>query len=66
MPPCAMGWQKAASYNRRASAETAVRRCERAIGDALRSRTDPGQATELAIDVARLIRAPKSRDISKA
>jgi hypothetical protein len=44
-----MGWQKASGYNRRALAEAAVSRYKRVIGDALRSRTDPGRATEVAI-----------------
>ena len=44
-----MGWQKASGYNRRALAEAAMSRYERVIGDALRSRTDGRQATEVAI-----------------
>jgi hypothetical protein len=44
-----LGWQKASGYNRRALAEAAVSRYKRVIGDALRSRTDPGRATEAAI-----------------
>ena len=44
-----MGWQKASGYNRRALAESAMSRYKRVIGDALRSRTDPGRATEVAI-----------------
>src|SRR5690348_7376816 len=44
-----LGWQKASGYNRRALAEAAVSRYKRVIGDALRSRTDPGRATEVAI-----------------
>jgi len=43
-----MGWQKASGYNRRALAEAAMSRYKRVIGDALRSRTDPGRATEVA------------------
>jgi hypothetical protein len=46
-----MGWQKASGYNRRALAEAAVSRYKRVIGDALRSRADPGRATEVAIGV---------------
>jgi Transposase DDE domain len=46
-----MGWQKMTGYNRRALAETAVSRFKRVIGDALRSRTESGQATEVAIAV---------------
>ena len=44
-----LGWQKASGYDRRALAEAAMSRYERVIGDALRSRTDPGRATEVAI-----------------
>jgi hypothetical protein len=44
-----MGWQKASGYNKRARAEAAISRYKRVIGDALRSRTDPGRATEVAI-----------------
>jgi hypothetical protein len=51
-----LGWQKAAGYHRRALAETAVSRYKRVIGDALRSRTDPGQATEVAIAIHALNR----------
>ena len=51
-----MGWQKATGYNCRALAETAISRHKRVIGDALRSRTDRGQATEVAIAVRALNR----------
>src|SRR4051794_10648372 len=51
-----MGWQKASGYNRRALAEAAMSRYKRVIGDALRSRTDPGRATEVAIAVRALNR----------
>src|SRR3954463_912739 len=44
-----MGWQKASGYNRRALAEAAMSRYKRVVGDALRSRTDGRQATEVAI-----------------
>ena len=44
-----MGWQRASGYNLRALAEAPISRFKRVIGDALRSRTDPGQATEVAI-----------------
>jgi hypothetical protein len=44
-----LGWQKASGDNRRALAEAAVSRYKRVIGDALRSRTDRRQATEVAI-----------------
>src|SRR5919107_4386082 len=43
-----MGWQKASGYNRRALAEATIGRFKRVIGDALRSRTDGRQATEVA------------------
>src|SRR3954468_1816450 len=46
-----LGWQKASGYNRRALAEAAVSRYKRVVGDALRSRTDPGRATEVAVGV---------------
>ena len=46
-----MGWQKVAGYHRRVLAETAISRYKRVIGDALRSRTESGQATEVAIAV---------------
>src|SRR3712207_2421136 len=46
-----LGWQKASGYNRRALAEAAISRYKRVIGDALRSRTDRRQATEVAIAV---------------
>ena len=51
-----LGWQKASGYNRRALAEVAISRYKRVIGDALRSRTDPGRATEIAIAVHALNR----------
>ena len=50
------GWQKASGYDRRALAEAAISRHKRVIGDALRSRTDPGRATEVAIAVHALNR----------
>ena len=50
------GWQKAVGYNRRALAEAAVSRYKRVIGDALRSRTDRRQVTEVAIAVRALNR----------
>ena len=46
-----MGWQKASGYNRRALAEAAIGRFKRVIGNALRSRTDGRQATEVAVAV---------------
>ena len=51
-----MGWQKASGYNARAKAEAAMSRYKRVIGDALRSRTDDRQATEVAIAVRALNR----------
>ena len=51
-----MGWQKVAGYHRRALAEAAMSRYKRVIGDTLRSRTEPGQATEVAIAVYALNR----------
>src|SRR4051794_39742210 len=46
-----MAWQKASGYTRRARAEAAISRYKRVIGDALRSRTDPRRAAEVAIAV---------------
>ncbi|MFC7557422.1 IS5 family transposase [Pseudoroseomonas wenyumeiae] len=43
------GWQKASGYNCRALVEADISRWKRMIGDALRSRTDGRQATEVAI-----------------
>ena len=44
-----MGWQKSSGYNVRAKVEAAIGRYKRVIGDALRSRTDETEATEVAI-----------------
>jgi hypothetical protein len=44
-----MGWQKASGYNWRALVEADVSRWKRVIGDALRSRTDGRQVTEVTI-----------------
>jgi hypothetical protein len=44
-----MGWQKSSGYNACAKVEAAIGRYKRAIGDALRSRTDETEATEVAI-----------------
>jgi hypothetical protein len=49
-----MAWQKASSYNLWAKVETSIGRYERVIGDALRSRTDQAEATEVAITAAAL------------
>ncbi len=51
-----MGWQKASGYNLRAKVEVAIGRYKRVIGDALRSRTDETEATEVAIAAAALNR----------
>jgi hypothetical protein len=51
-----MGWQKVSGYNRRALAEASIGRFKRVIGDALRSRTERRQATEMAIAVSTLNR----------
>ena len=51
-----LGWQKASGHNRCALAEVAISRDKRVIGDTLRSRTDPGRATEVAIAVHALNR----------
>jgi hypothetical protein len=51
-----MGWQKTSGYNRRALAEAAMSRYKRVIGDALRSRADRRQATEVAVAVRALDR----------
>ena len=44
-----MGWQKSSGYNLRARVEASIGRYKRVIGDALRSRTDETEATEVAI-----------------
>ena len=51
-----MGWQKASGYNWRALVEADISRFKRVIGDALRSRTDARQATEVAVAVSVLNR----------
>ena len=51
-----MGWQKASGYNRRALVEADIGRWKRVIGDALHSRTNARQATEVAIAVTVLNR----------
>jgi Transposase DDE domain len=51
-----MAWQKASGFNLRAKVETSISRYKRVIGDALRSRTDPTEATEIAIAAAALNR----------
>jgi hypothetical protein len=49
-----MAWQKASGYNLRAKVEASIGRYKRVIGDALQSRTDRSEATEIAIAVAAL------------
>jgi hypothetical protein len=51
-----MAWQKSSGYNLRAKVEASIGRYKRAIGDALRSRTDQTEATEVAIAAAALNR----------
>ena len=51
-----MAWQKARGYNLRAKVETSIGRYKRVIGDALRSRTEQTEATEVAIAAAALNR----------
>jgi hypothetical protein len=49
-----MSWQKSSGYNRRARVEASIGRYKRVIGDALRSRIDATEATEIAITAAAL------------
>ena len=51
-----MGWQKSSGYNLRARVKASIGRYKRVIGDALRSRTDETEATEIAIAAAALNR----------
>src|ERR1700726_480589 len=51
-----MGWQRASGYDWRALVEADIGRYKRVIGDALRSRTEGRQTTEVAIAVASLNR----------
>ena len=51
-----MAWQKVSGYNLRARVEATIGRYKRVIGDALRSRTDATEATEIAIAAAALNR----------
>jgi hypothetical protein len=51
-----MGWQRRSEYTRRALVEAAISRLKRVIGNALRSRTEPRRATEVAIAVQALNR----------
>ena len=49
-------WQKSSGYNLRSRVEASIGRYKRVIGDALRSRTDETEATEVAIAAAALNR----------
>ena len=51
-----MGWQRASGYEWRALVEADIGRYKRVIGDALPSRTEGRQMTEVAIAVASLNR----------
>jgi Transposase DDE domain len=51
-----MAWQKSSGYNLRAKVEASIGRYKRVIGDALRSRTDQTEATEVAIAASALNR----------
>jgi hypothetical protein len=51
-----MAWQKASGYSLRAKVEVSIGRYKRVIGDALRSRTDRTEETEVAIAAAALNR----------
>ncbi|MBV8890716.1 MAG: transposase [Acidobacteria bacterium] len=51
-----MGWQKSSGYNLRARGEASIGRSKRVIGDALRSRTDETEVTEVVIAAAGLNR----------
>jgi hypothetical protein len=51
-----MAWQKASGYNLRAKVEASIGRYKRVIDDALRSRTDRTEATEVALAAAALNR----------
>jgi hypothetical protein len=51
-----MTWQKASGYNLRAKVEASISRYKRVIGDALRSRTQETEVSEVAIAAAALNR----------
>ena len=51
-----IGVAKSQRYNLRATVETSIGRYKRVIGDALRSRTDQTEATEVAIAAGALNR----------
>jgi Transposase DDE domain len=46
-----MGWQQASGYTRRASAETAISRWSRVIGDGLRAHADRQRTAEMKVGV---------------
>src|SRR6266478_3234612 len=54
-----MGWQRASGYSWRALVEADIGRYKRVIGDALLSRTEGRQMTEVAIAIATLNRMPE-------
>jgi hypothetical protein len=54
-----VGWQNASGYRHRALAQADISRCKRVIGDALRSRTNARQATEVAVAVRAMNRMPE-------
>ena len=56
-----MAWQKASGYNLRAKVDASIGRYKRVIGDALRSRTNRTEATEVALAAAALNRMLASR-----
>jgi hypothetical protein len=63
-----MDWQRASGHNWRALVEADIGRYKRVIGDALRSRTEGRQTTEVAIAVASLnrmleLRRPGARSL---
>jgi hypothetical protein len=51
-----VAWQKASGYNQRAKVEASIGRYKRVVGDALRSRTDRTEATEVGLAAAALNR----------
>jgi hypothetical protein len=51
-----MAWQKASGYNLRAKVEASIGHYKRVIGDALRSRANQTEATEVALAAAALNR----------
>jgi hypothetical protein len=51
-----MAWQKDSGYNLRAKVDASIGRYRRVISDAFRARTDPTEATEVALAAAALNR----------